>query len=149
MKIFYFAAFTRSCPYRPCSRKKTQWHESASELCGPSEKLVPTYADRRCYVVSVTDPYYRNLGFLDRSCYFYFQVAPRLYSRGWVDPFPDSLLLRKSRSAGKTMFRTLTVKASAQCQWVTGLCPSSGFLKTMKQQHFGDWTILVIQVSSA
>jgi hypothetical protein len=29
-------------------------------------------------VVSVTDPYDRNLGFLDRSRYFFFQVAPLL-----------------------------------------------------------------------
>jgi hypothetical protein len=41
------------------------------------------------------------LGFLDRSCYFFFQVAPQLYSRGWVDPFPDPLVLRKSVSAGR------------------------------------------------
>jgi hypothetical protein len=27
-------------------------------------------------VVSVTDPYGRILEFLDRSCYFFFQVAP-------------------------------------------------------------------------
>jgi hypothetical protein len=27
-------------------------------------------------VVSVTDPYGRILGFLDRSCYYFFQVAP-------------------------------------------------------------------------
>jgi hypothetical protein len=31
---------------------------------------------------------------------FFFQVAPQLYSRGWVDPVPDQLLLRKSGSAG-------------------------------------------------
>jgi hypothetical protein len=40
-----------------------------------------TFADRRCHVVSVTDPYCRILGFLDRSRYFFFQVAPQLYSR--------------------------------------------------------------------
>jgi hypothetical protein len=40
------------------------------------------------------------LGFLDRSRYSSFQVAPQLYSRGWVDPVPDPLLLRKSGSAG-------------------------------------------------
>jgi hypothetical protein len=28
------------------------------------------FADRGCHVVSVTDPYYRVLGFLDRSRYF-------------------------------------------------------------------------------
>jgi hypothetical protein len=57
-------------------------------------------ATEECRVVSVTDPYGRILGFLDRSRYFFFQVAPQLYSRGWVDPIPDPLLLRKSGSAG-------------------------------------------------
>jgi hypothetical protein len=33
---------------------------------------VPTFADRGCHVVSVTDPYGRILGFLDRSRYFFF-----------------------------------------------------------------------------
>jgi hypothetical protein len=42
----------------------------------------------------------RILGFLDRSRYFFFQAVPQLYSRGWVDPVPDPLLLRKSGSAG-------------------------------------------------
>jgi hypothetical protein len=41
-----------------------------------------------------------NLGFLDRSHYFSIQVAPQLSSRGWVDPVPDPLLLRKTGSAG-------------------------------------------------
>jgi hypothetical protein len=40
-------------------------------------------------VVSVTDPYGRILGFLDRGRYFFFQVAPQLYS-----------LLRQSFRAG-------------------------------------------------
>jgi hypothetical protein len=62
-------------------------------------KIVSTFADRGCHVVSVTDPYGRILGFLDRSRYFFFQVAPQLYSRGWVDPVPDTLLPRKSGSA--------------------------------------------------
>jgi hypothetical protein len=35
-----------------------------------------------CHVVSVTNPYGRILGFVDRSRYFCFQVAPQLYSRG-------------------------------------------------------------------
>jgi hypothetical protein len=38
--------------------------------------------------------------FLDRSYYYFFQVAPELYSRGRVDPVPDPLLLRKFGSAG-------------------------------------------------
>jgi hypothetical protein len=32
-------------------------------------KVVPTFADRRCHVVSVTDPYGHNFGFLDQSRY--------------------------------------------------------------------------------
>jgi hypothetical protein len=52
------------------------WPESASELYRPSDrrlsaKLVPTFADRWCHVVSVTDPYGRILGFLVRSSYFF------------------------------------------------------------------------------
>jgi hypothetical protein len=36
---------------------------------------VPTFADRECHVVSLTDPYGYILGFLDWSRYFFFQVA--------------------------------------------------------------------------
>jgi hypothetical protein len=32
---------------------------------------LPTFADKGCHVVSVTDPYGRSLGFLDRSRYFF------------------------------------------------------------------------------
>jgi hypothetical protein len=42
-------------------------------------------------------PYYR---FSRPDPLLFFQVAPQLYSRGWVDPVPDPLLLRKSGSAG-------------------------------------------------
>jgi hypothetical protein len=43
-----------------------------------SAKLVPTFADKGCCVVSTTDLYSRILGFLDRSRYYFFQVAPQL-----------------------------------------------------------------------
>jgi hypothetical protein len=43
-----------------------------------SAKLLPTFADRGCHVVIVTAPYGRILGFLERSRYFFFQVAPQL-----------------------------------------------------------------------
>jgi hypothetical protein len=51
------------------------WPESASELYRPrdrhfSVKLMPAFAVRGCHVVSVTDPYGRILGFLDRIRYF-------------------------------------------------------------------------------
>jgi hypothetical protein len=31
-------------------------------------------------MVIVTDPYGRNLGFIDRSPYYFFQVAPQLWT---------------------------------------------------------------------
>jgi CBS-domain-containing membrane protein len=53
------------------------WLESASKLYQLSDhrlsaKLVPTFADRGCHMVSVTDPYGRVVEFLDRSRYFFF-----------------------------------------------------------------------------
>jgi hypothetical protein len=56
-------------------KKQTPWSESASELYRPSDrrfsaKWLQTFADKGCYVVSVTDPYGRILDFLDRSRYF-------------------------------------------------------------------------------
>jgi hypothetical protein len=39
-------------------------------------KLLPTSAGTACHVISVTDPYGRILGFLDRNHYLFFQVAP-------------------------------------------------------------------------
>jgi hypothetical protein len=64
----------------------TTWPECASELYRPSDrhlsaKLMPTFVAEGCR-------------------YFFFQVAPKLYSRGRVDPVPDPLFLRKSGSAG-------------------------------------------------
>jgi hypothetical protein len=57
------------------TKKQTPWSESASELYRPSDrrlsaKRLPTFADKGCNVVSVTDPFGRILGFLDRSRYF-------------------------------------------------------------------------------
>jgi hypothetical protein len=54
---------------------KTPWFESASELYRLSDrrlsaKCLPTFADRGCHVVRVTDPYGCILDFLDRSRYF-------------------------------------------------------------------------------
>jgi hypothetical protein len=83
----------------------TPWPTPVSELNRLSDhrlsaKLVPTFADRGCHVVSVRDTYSRILGFLDQSRYFFFQVAPQLYSWGWVDPVPHPLLFKKSGSTG-------------------------------------------------
>jgi hypothetical protein len=67
--------------------KKTPWPEPASELYRLSDgrwsaKLVLSFVDIECHVVSATDPYGRILCFLDRISYVFFQVAPQLYSRG-------------------------------------------------------------------
>jgi CBS-domain-containing membrane protein len=69
------------------NKQTNSWSVSASELYRPKDrrllaKLVPTFEDRGCHVVSVADPYGRILGVLDRSRYHFFQVAPQLYSRG-------------------------------------------------------------------
>jgi hypothetical protein len=72
--------------------------KNLSSVAWISERTIPTY--RLYHVVSVTDPYGRKLGFLEQSHYFFFQVAPQLYSQGSVDPVPHPLLLRKSGSAG-------------------------------------------------
>jgi hypothetical protein len=61
-----------------------------SETWAPRDRIIPTerpplvgeVSDNFCHVVSVTDPYGRILGFLDRSRYYLFQVAPHLSSRG-------------------------------------------------------------------
>jgi hypothetical protein len=92
-----FMALLTGCSFRV-------WPESESELYRPtdsrlSEKLVPTFADRGCHKFSATDTHGRILGFLYRRRYYFFQVAPQLYSRSWVDPVPYALL-RKSGSAG-------------------------------------------------
>jgi hypothetical protein len=57
------------------NKKRTPWSESANELYRPSDrrfsaKWLPTFADKGCHVVSVTDLYGRILGFLYRSRYF-------------------------------------------------------------------------------
>jgi hypothetical protein len=67
--------------------KQTPWPWSASELYRQRDrrflaKLMTTFGDTGCRVVTATDPHCRILGFLDRSRYYFFQVAPQLYSRG-------------------------------------------------------------------
>jgi hypothetical protein len=106
-------------PHPQHTNKTNSWPEPAIELYRLSDRrlsaeLVSTFADRGFHVVGVTDPYGRNLGSLDRSRYFFFQVAPQLYSRGWVDPVPDPLLLRKSGSA---VNRTRTTRSIIKKLW--------------------------------
>jgi hypothetical protein len=58
--------------------KKTPWPKSVSDRRFWA-KLVPTLAHRGRHVVSVTVPYGRILGLLDRSSYFFFRVALQFY----------------------------------------------------------------------
>jgi hypothetical protein len=62
--------------------------------------LVQNLVDRGCRVVSATNSHGRYFRFSRPEPLLSFQVAPQLFSRGWVDPVPDPLLLRKSGSAG-------------------------------------------------
>jgi hypothetical protein len=77
----------RFCSNGSLTYPRIRQNKFASELYRPRDcrllsKLLPTFADRGRHVVSVTDPYCRILGFLDSSCCIFFQVAPKLYSRG-------------------------------------------------------------------
>jgi hypothetical protein len=81
---------------------------------------VPTSADRSGVALSALLPpppplTAVNLSFIDRIRYFFFQVAPHLSSRGWMDPVPYPLLHRKSGSAGN---RTRDLRLCGQ-----ELCP--------------------------
>jgi hypothetical protein len=119
------------------SKNWTTWPESARELYHLSDrlfsvKLVPTFANRGCHVVSVTDPYGCTIGFLDRNRYFIFQAAPQLYSRGLVDPITDPPRLRKSGNSGNGI--------CSQELWPLdhrgGLKPSTAFNKYCKLPCF-------------
>jgi hypothetical protein len=77
--------------------------------------LVPTFGDRG---VSCGQrggsPTAVNLSFLDRSGYFCFKYLLIYPHKGWVDPVPDPLLLRKFGSAGN---RTRYLWLSSQELW--------------------------------
>jgi hypothetical protein len=100
-----------------CILITTPWLWSTSELYGPSNrrllaKLVPTFCGYRVSYEQCGGSLW--LCFLDRSHYFFFQVAPNLYSWGWVDPTPDPLLLRRSGSARNL---TRTSGSIARISW--------------------------------
>jgi hypothetical protein len=71
-------------------------------------------------------PYVCILGFLDRSRYFFFQIAPQLYSWGWVDAVPDPLLLGKYGIA-ENRTRDLTLRS---------ILPST---LAMRYQQYSSW----------
>jgi hypothetical protein len=80
------------------------------------KRTIPTERPQLVGEVSANLCGYRVLRgqLLDRSRYFFIQVAPQLSSRGWVDPVPDTLLLRKS---GRARNRTQDVWICSQKLW--------------------------------
>jgi hypothetical protein len=52
---------------------RANYTDRATAACRRSDCQL--FADRGCYMVSVTDPYSRILGFLDRSCYFSVSIS--------------------------------------------------------------------------
>jgi hypothetical protein len=67
---------------------RANYTDRATAACRRSDRQI--FADRRCHVVDVTSlpPYSR---FSRQELLLFYQVAPQLYSRGWVDPVPDAL----------------------------------------------------------
>jgi hypothetical protein len=86
------------------SKKQTPWSSSASDR-RLSAKLAPTFADRRCRMVSAMDPHGFSLVFLDRSATF---SSRQLLNCTHEDPLPDPLLLRKPGSAVNRTRTSLT-----------------------------------------
>jgi hypothetical protein len=73
-----------------------------------------------------------NFGFLDRSRYCPFQIAPQLSSRGWVEPVSDPLLLRKSGSVGNG---TRDLWICSQELWPLDHRSSHGLSYKMQQKY--------------
>jgi hypothetical protein len=92
---------------------QTKYTDWATATCW--RNVVPTFADRwvsRGQRSGSLTAF--NLSFLDRSRYFsskYLLIYPH---KGWVDPVPDPLLLRKSGSA---VNRTRDLWVSSQERW--------------------------------
>jgi hypothetical protein len=91
----YFHQLSNSVAVSP-EASYTYWEAAAGRRI-----LVPTLANSGMSLGQRSgNPTVINLGFLDRSRDFFFQVAPHLSSWGWVDSARDPLLLRKYGSAG-------------------------------------------------
>jgi hypothetical protein len=94
-----------------------------------SAKLVPTSADRGSHVVSVTDPYGRILGFLDRTCsvnpidnthYAPITTTPSTRTKHFTSTLAQSISLEHSNKALhlniRTMYFTRTVAKSTSLE---------------------------------
>jgi hypothetical protein len=122
LRLIHWLSWTQTCTILLHTTKQT----TTNSVVLVRERTIPTersplfgevssnFWGTGCLVVSATYPQGHIIGFLDRSLYPFFQVAPHLYSQGWVDPVPDPLLLRKSGSAG---YRTQDLWIRCQELW--------------------------------
>jgi hypothetical protein len=124
-KIWDFLLLTTVWTSTTCYKKyiifllKTPWLVKSEvyrqRTVAGQQTLLPTFADG---AVSLGQrggsPTVVNLSFLDGSRWFFFQVAPHLSSRVWVDHVLDPLLLRKSSSAGN---QTQKLWVCSQALW--------------------------------
>jgi hypothetical protein len=109
-----FLNTTVSAPNSVALSRRANSTDSATATC--RRNLVPTLVDiwvsrgqRR------GSPTVFNLSCLYRSRYFSFKSLLIYSYKGWVDPVPDPLLLRKSGSAGN---RTQDLWVSSQKLWL-------------------------------
>jgi hypothetical protein len=108
------------------TNKQTPWPVSASELRRPSgrrlsAKLMPTFADRGCPVVSATDPHDSILGFLDRT--------------NKQSPWPESaseLFRPRSRRLSAKLVLTF---ADRGCRVVSSTDPHDSILRFLDQTN--------------
>jgi hypothetical protein len=85
--------------------KKTPWASDRERTKLTSDyrlsaKLVPTFADRGCRVISMTDPYGPNLCFFRPEQLLFLSSNSSIVVTRLSDPVPDPLLLRKSGGGG-------------------------------------------------
>jgi hypothetical protein len=100
------------------TNKQTPWSESASELYRPSDrrlsvKGLPTFAVPRGQRDGSLRPCSR---FSRQEPLLFYQVAPQLYSRGWVDHVPDPLLFFSGSAGNRTRASGLMTS------YVKGIC---------------------------
>jgi hypothetical protein len=84
----------------PCVGTKlkndTPWSESASELHRPSDRRLSAVSANFLRIESATWSAWRIpmavFSVFWQEPLLFYQIAPQLYSRGWVDPVPDPLL---------------------------------------------------------
>jgi hypothetical protein len=126
LEMLCLAHITKNCFYILCWLKKTLWSESASELYRPSDhrlsaKWLPTFCGERVPRGQPDGSLLPYSQFSRQEPLLFYQVAPQLYSGGWVDPVPDPLLF--FGSAGSRTWASVSVaKNSATRPQRRSLC---------------------------